>query len=59
MTETNHPIVFKQGDPGDAFYIVLDHGNPGDVHVLVNPEGAFAEDEKHHGSCIKFMRKNA
>eukprot|EP00943_MAST-04B_sp_MAST-4B-sp1_P006594 g6594.t1 len=30
-------IVFRQGDPGDAFYIVLE----GLVHVLINPEGGF------------------
>ena len=44
-------IVFKQGDPGDAFYIVLD----GIVHVLVNPEGAFAksEDQIYAEECVK------
>ena len=44
-------IVFKQGDPGDAFYIVLD----GIVHVLVNPEGAFAksDDQIYAEECVK------
>jgi hypothetical protein len=50
-------IVFRQGDLGKAFYIVLE----GLVHVLINPEGGFSksEDEKFAEKVVEVFENEA